>query len=108
MEIAAHGFDTLRPTWEFPDGLPVTDSGWRTEMLDAGFEARATQLKDEKTGDYVTSEVWNWQDSSNSTLRFQLRGGRHLGAEFSVPRLLSRDSDVSIRDAFFPLSGSKV
>lgn len=96
MEIAAHGFDTLRPAWEFPEGLPTTDRGWRSEMLDAGFKAQASQMKDEKTGDYVTSEVWAWQDPTNSTLRLHLRGGRHLGAEFSVPRLLD-DSPVNLR-----------
>lgn len=96
MEIAAHGFDTLRPIWELPDGLPVTDPGWRSEMLDAGFVARATQLKDEKTGDYVTSEVWSWRSPENSTLGLDVRGGRYIAAEFSVPRLLD-DSPVNLR-----------
>lgn len=51
---------------------------------------------DEKTGEVVASETWSWQDPTNSTLRFHLRGGRHLAAEFSVPRLLD-DSPVNLR-----------
>jgi hypothetical protein len=96
MEIAAHGFDTLRPVWEISEGLPATDRGWQTEMMDAGFRSTTGRYKDEKTGDYVTSETWSWQSLENDTLRFHLRGGRHLAAEFSVPRLLD-DSPVNLR-----------
>lgn len=96
MEIAAHGFDTLRPVWDLSEGLPVTDLGWQREMLGAGFDASMRRSLDEKTGEVVASEVWTWQDSSNDTLRLHLRGGRHLAAEFSVPRLLD-DSPVNLR-----------
>lgn len=88
MEIAAHGFDTLRPVWEFPEGLPATDSGWRSDMLSRGFRSQVNSELDYKTGDVSVAETWTWQDPTNSTLRFHLRGGRHLAAEFSVPRLL--------------------
>ena len=96
MEIAAHGFDTLRPVWEFPEGLPAADSEWKKDMLGAGFEVTTKGALDDKTGEYVSSEFWSWQDPTNSTLRLHLRGGRHLTAEFSVPRLLD-DSPVNLR-----------
>jgi hypothetical protein len=65
-------------------------------MLGAGFEVTTKGALDQKTGGYVSSEFWTWQDPTNSTLRLQLRGGRHLTAEFSVPRLLD-DSPVNLR-----------
>ncbi len=96
MEIAAHGFDTLRPVWEFPGGLPSADAGWQSDMLGVGFESSIKRSVDEKTGEVVSSEFWTWQDPANSTLRLHLRGGRHLAAEFSVPRLLD-DSPINLR-----------
>jgi hypothetical protein len=88
MEIAAHGFDTLRPIWEFPEALPAVDSGWRSDMLSEGFQSQMNSKLDYKTGELSTAETWSWQDPTNDTLRLHLRGGRHLAAEFSVPRLL--------------------
>lgn len=96
MEIAAHGFDTLRPIWEFPEGLPAVDPVWQSDMLAAGFEASMKRSVDEQTGELVASETWSWQDPKNSTLRLYLRGGRHLAAEFSVPRLVD-DSPVNLQ-----------
>jgi hypothetical protein len=96
MEVAAHGFDTLRPIWEFPEGLPAVDSGWRSDMLSQGFRSQVNSELDYKTGEVSASEIWTWQDPTNNTLRLQLRGGRHLAAEFSVPRLLD-DSPVNLR-----------
>jgi hypothetical protein len=96
MEIAAHGFDTLRPIWEFSEGLPATDFNWQADMLAAGFESSVKRSVDSKTREVVSSEFWTWQDPTNSTLRLQIRGGRYLAAEFSAPRLLE-DSPINLR-----------
>jgi hypothetical protein len=96
MEVASHGFDTLRPIWEFPEGLPAADFGWRSDMLLRGFRSQVNTELDYRNGELSTAETWTWQDPTNNTLRLQLRGGRHLAAEFSVPRLLD-DSAVNLR-----------
>ncbi len=96
MEIASSGFDTLRPFFEFTDPLPITDPEWQAEMRSQGFKRSVKDWADPKTGEIIETTSWDLQDDQNSTLRYFLRDGRHLTAEFSAPRLLD-DSPVNLR-----------
>ncbi len=96
MEVASFGFDTLRPVFEFIDPLPITDLYWQAEMRSQGFRRAVRDWADPRTGEVVETTSWDFQDDQNSTLRYFLRDGRHLAAEFSVPRLLD-DSPVNLR-----------
>jgi hypothetical protein len=93
MQVEAHGVDTVRAAWQLANPVPVGDSSWQAEMLGAGYEQTCKNRLDD--GQLVQSDIWSWQDPNNSTLRYWLRGGLHLHAEFSAPRLLD-DSPVNV------------
>lgn len=86
--------DTVRATFRVLDAIPATDPAFKMEMMGAGFRAQCQDWIED--GQLVRSEQFTYQDPENSTLRFFLRGGEYLAAEFSAPRLLD-DSPVNLR-----------
>jgi hypothetical protein len=93
MELEGFGYDTIRAQWKLENNVPVLDSAWQDEMLQAGFRDRSSRFLDGDT--VVRSDLWTWQDSDNDTLRIGVRAGQYVMAEFSAPRLLD-DSPVNL------------
>ena len=94
ISVEHHGVDTVRATFRVLDAIPARDSGFQTEMMGAGFRHEVRSWIED--GQRVESDTFAFQDEGNSTLRYWLRGGEYLQAEFSAPRLLD-DSPVNLR-----------
>lgn len=87
MRVLSYGVDTVRGRWVLDAPAPVDDPGFRAEMVAAGWVHRGTTRLD---GDEVVeTQTYQYQDPSNSTVRYLLHGAGHVYSEFSVPRLLS-------------------
>lgn len=94
MRLTAHGVDTVRANFRVLDSVSTGDKGWRDAMLESGFRHRSETFRED--GEVVMVEGYQYQDTRYPTLRLWLRGGEHLSAEFSAPRLLD-DSPVNTR-----------